>query len=259
MNTLYENFVLESKLEELLTTKINVQGLVTVDESLTQSAGMIKKINTYTYNGGVEKLTKGAKNTIRGSLTFTTAPYEVEVTQGVFDYFDEDYMQDNLVVDYGMTGGAATMVNDMTSKYFTELNKATLNQEYTGTITYDTVVDAIAQMNLEDENGLFLIINPSEKADLRKDPDFMNAKQGEIIFNGMIGTISGIPVIVSKAVADGMAYVATKEAVKLFVKKGSEVEQERDAEARKNTIIMRKVSLLALVDATKVVKIIKKA
>lgn len=63
----------------------------------------------------------------------------------------------------------------------------------------------------------------------------------------------------SKAVPAETAYLATREAVTLFTKKDNEVEQERDGEARKNTIIMRKVNLVALTDATKVVKITKGA
>ena len=51
------------------------------------------------------------------------------------------------------------------------------------------------------------------------------------------------------------AYLASKEAVTCFVKKGSEVEQERDANTRQNKVYARKVMLIALTDANKVVKI----
>ena len=64
-NTVYPNFVLESRLSDLLNTKLNTRSLMTIDDSLTESAGMIKKINTYTYTGKVEKVTKGNKNTTR--------------------------------------------------------------------------------------------------------------------------------------------------------------------------------------------------
>ena len=45
-NTVYPNFVLESRLSDLLNTKLNTRSLMTIDDSLTESAGMIKKINT---------------------------------------------------------------------------------------------------------------------------------------------------------------------------------------------------------------------
>ena len=256
-NTVYQNFVLESRLTDLLNTKLNTRSLMTVDNSLTESAGMIKKINTYTYTGKVEKVTKGNKNTQRGAVSYTTKQYEVEVAQQVFDYYDEEFMQDPKVVEMGMNGAATLMVNDMNEKYFKELAKANLSDKYTDKFSYDAVVDAIQLMNLEDEAGLFLIIGNDLKAEVRKDPDFKAARQGEILFNGQIGNICGVPVLVSKLVPANTAYLATKEAVTLYTKKDSEVEQERDGEIRQNTVIMRKVNLVALTDATKVVKITK--
>lgn len=77
-NTVYENFVLESKLKDILSTKLNTKTLMTIDNSLTESAGMIKKVNTYTYTGTVEKLAKGAKNTQRGAITYESTPYTVK-------------------------------------------------------------------------------------------------------------------------------------------------------------------------------------
>lgn len=257
-NTVYSNFVLEAKMTDLLNTKLAVRPLMTVDNSLTEGEGMTKKINTYTYTGAVEKMAnKGDKNTTRGSVSFTTSTYTVDMWQQVFDYFDEEFMIDSNVVDKGMEGATTTMVNDMNTKYFAELKKATLSQTYAkgSKISYETVVDAIQLMNLEDESGLFLIIGTDLKADIRKDVDFKQSETGAIIRDGRIGSICGVPIIVSKLVPAKTAYLATKEAVTLYTKKDSEVEQERDAEARKNTVIMRKCSLVALTDASKVVKI----
>ena len=256
-NTVYDNFVIESKLNDLLTTKLDTKTLMTVDTSLTESAGMIKKIHKYTYTGKVERLAKGAKNTTRGAISYEATPYTVKVAQQVFDYFDEEFMQDPHVVDFGIEGSAQLMVNDMTADFMTEIAKATLTQNYTdGSFSYDTVVDAIAKMNIEDESGLFLLVSTDLKAAIRKDPDFKSKELGQVIADGAIGTLCGVPVIHSKAVPEKTAYLATREAVTLFTKKENEVEQERDGEARKNTIIMRKVNLVALTDATKVVKIV---
>lgn len=256
-NTVYENFVLESKLTDLLNTKINTRNLMKVDSSLALTAGLKKVINVYDYTGEVQAVTQGNKNTVRGVISFTPVEYDVNTYQQVFDYADEEFMQDPTVVDMGMNGASTLMVNDLNSKYFAELAKATLSQTYAknGAISYDTVVDAISKMTLEDESNLVVIIGTDLKADIRKDADFKSAQLGQIIFNGQIGTIAGLPVVVSKLVPEGTAYVADKDAVTLFVKKESEVEQARDGETRTNTVIMRKVGLVALTDATKVVKI----
>ena len=259
-NTIYENFVLESKLTDLLNTKLNVKSLMTIDTDLAESAGMIKKINTYTYTGEVEEVAAGEGNETTGAVSYTQSEHEVVVSQQKFEYTDEDFMQDPKVVDMGLEGASTLMVNDMNSKFFEALQDATLEQAYTAFTdeapVFDTVVDAIAQMNLEDESGLFLIISPSMKATIRKDSEFKAKELGQIIANGAIGAISGVPVVVSQKVPSGVMYIATKEAVTLFTKKESEIEQERDADTRTNGVYMRKVNLIALTDATKAVAIL---
>lgn len=256
-NVPYENFVLESKLSDLLNTKMNTRSYMTIDTALAATAGMKKVINVYNYTGSVEEVAKGATVVTRGAISFTPTEYDVLTYQQVFDYYDEEFATDPKILDMGMEGASTLMVNDLNIKFFAELGKATLEQTYAkdGAISYDTVVDAISKMNLEDESGLFIIIGTDLKADIRKDADFVSARMGEILFNGQIGSVAGLPVIVSKLVPAGTAYVADKSAVTLFVKTDSEVEQERDGEHRKNTVIMRKVGLVALTDATKVVKI----
>lgn len=254
-NTVYSNFVLESQLKDNLTTAINHRALMKIDNSLAEHAGMIKKINTYVYTGKVEKLQAGAKNTVRGALTYTSSQYEVKRAQQVWDYNDDELMTDPTIVDHGMKAGANLLVNDIVADFYAEAAKATLSQEFPAAgFNYDSVVDAIAKMNLESEEGLYVLINPSLKAEIRKDEDFKAKQLGQILVDGAIGTISGIPVVVSKAVPADTAYVAHTDAITLFMKKEPEVEQERDGEAGINTIIMRQVELVALTDATKIVK-----
>lgn len=116
-HTLYENFVLEAKLTDLLNTKLATRSLMTIDNSLSENVGMKKNINTYTYAGAVEKMaTLGSTNTVRGVLSYTTSTYDVDVWQQVFDYYDEQFMTDNKVVDYSMEGASTVMVNDMNTK-----------------------------------------------------------------------------------------------------------------------------------------------
>lgn len=116
-----------------------------------------------------------------------------------------------------------------------------------------TIVDAIAEANLENEAELFVVIPNDKKAELRKDEDYKNARNGEVVYGGQVGTIAGIPVIATKAT--DKAYVMTKEAVKLFIKKDVEVEQDRDVETKTNTVVISSYYVCALVDDSKIVKI----
>ena len=257
-NTVYANKVIEAKAKDLLTTALNTRSLMTVDNSLTANAGMTKTINVYTYSGEAEELSAGVGNTAskRGSITYTGTDYTVKMVQQAFDYLDEDFMKDNTIVDNMLKGANQVMVNKMTADFITECAKATLTQTFTkgSTISYDVIVDAISKLNLEDESGVFIVIPNAWKAALRKDADYKAARMGEVVYNGQVGTIAGIPVIATKALTTA-AYVMTNEAVKLFMKKDVEVEQDRDADKRKNSVYLRTAYICALVDATKICKV----
>lgn len=257
-NTVFNNKVIEAKAKDLLSTAVNTRSLMTIDEDLAQEAGMVKTINVYTYTGEAEELGVGVGNTAskRGSITYAGTDYTVKMVQQAFDYYDEDFMKDETIVDNMLKGANQVMVNKMNSDFITEAKKATLSQTFAknGALGYDTIVDAISKLNLEDESKVFVVIPNTWKAALRKDADYKSAQLGEVIYNGQVGTICGIPVICSKALTDA-AFVMTAEAIKLFMKKDVEVEQDRDADKRKNSVYLRTAYVCALVDATKIVKI----
>lgn len=254
-NVLIDRKVVVDTITDILETKLDSVSLMTVDNSLQQEAGMIKHINTYEYIGAVESVAEGQANTVKGKVVFAEKEYKVGFKQQEFEYTDEQYMKDPIVLEVGSKGMATEMVNDMNNDFFTEIAKTTTLHSDT-VFNYDTIVDAIEKMNIvEDERGLFLLIGNDLKAMIRKDADFKASRLGEMLYNGQIGDICGVPVIVSKKVPANTGYLATKEAVTLFTKKGVENEAERDARHRINTEINRKVCLVALTDSTKAVKI----
>ena len=254
-NTVFNNKIIEAKAKDLLTTSLNTRNLMSVDNSLSGTAGMIKTINVYTYTGTAEELEAGEGNTNRGSIAYVGTDYTVKLIQQAFDYQDEDFMKDNTIVDNMLKGANQVMVNKMTADFITECGKASLSHKATA-FGYDAIVDAIAKLNLEDESKLFVVIPNAWKADLRKDEDYKSARMGEVIYNGQVGTICGIPVIATKALTEA-AYVMSTEAIKLFIKKDVEVEQDRDADTRTNSVYLRTAYICAKVDDTQICKIIK--
>ena len=216
-HTIYPNTVLENKIEDLLTTHVDMNNYLTPDYSLTENAGMKKVIHTYTSTGDVQDLTMGQGNSDDIEVSFTSKEYTVTTTQGRFKYFDEQEMQDPMVVDTGINGLTQRMTNDLTKKAIAEFGKTT-NIKYNCTWTYNDVVDANVR-------------------------------------TGYIGDVCGATVVVSNAVPAGEAYLGDKTAAKCFLKKGIEVEQERDANTRENRVFARKVMLVALVDEGRMVKL----
>ena len=259
-NTVYDNKVIESVAKDLLTTSLNTRSLMTIDNELAESAGMLKTVNTYTYTGEAEELANGVGNTAskRGSISYTGKDYRVKLCQQAYDYTDEEAMKDPFIVDGMMRGAVQVMTNKMTSDFISAItgSEVTLGVTFAknGALNYDTIVDAISTLNLEDESQLFILIPNKWKAALRKDADYKSAMMGQVIYNGQIGTICGIPVIATKALTD-KAFVMTKEAVKLFIKKDVEVEPDRNPDTRKNSVYLRATYLVALADATKICSI----
>ena len=253
-NTVYPNKVIEAKAKDLLTTSLNTRSLMSVDNSLTATAGMTKTINVYTYNGTAEELATGEANSNRGSISYVGKDYTVKRVQQTFDYFDDDYMKDNTIVDNMLKGANQVMVNKMTADFAAECAKATISHTVPA-FGYEGVVEAISKLNFEDESKLMIVAPNEWKAEMRLDEDFKAARMGEVVYSGQTHVLSGIPVIFSNAVNE--AYVMTNEAVKLFMKKDVEVEQERDIEKKQNTVVLSTYYICALEDATKICKVVK--
>ena len=273
LHQLYDNDVLGVKLEEVLETYLKAQNLMTIDNSLVESAGMWKTINTYTYapaEGGEEDgKWVGLKPVGIGEGTDESAivkleavNHEVKVHQQMFQYADEEIMRDPRILEVAIKGMAETMANHLNQQFFDAIaSDQVLNHNAEAQpFSYELVVDALAgfanvKAANEDEAGLFLLVNHKHRAEIRKDPDFVSAQLGKILFDGQIGTIAGIPVIVTRKVPAGEAYLMTKEAVTCFVKKSSEVEQDREPNTSTNKNYGRKLNLVAVTDTTKIVRL----
>mgnify|MGYP003472707677 CR=1 FL=1 len=126
----YENFVLENKINDILMTKLDMYQFATKDESLALTEGMKKVVNVYTASGNVEDLAMGEGNTGDISVSFEKKEYDIKTTQGRFPYFDEQAMTDSTAIDTGIRGLTDQMTNDLTTKVVAELRKATLTTPF---------------------------------------------------------------------------------------------------------------------------------
>lgn len=248
----FDNSVLEVKLENQLITALNMNQFITMDYSLTEQPGMVKKIRTYVGTGNVEDLAMGAGNTVAIGSEFTETPYEVTTTQGHVPFYDEQQMNDPIAIDKAIQHLSEALTNDVTTKVIAELEKGT------GTLAsldFDGVVDAIAEYPDEVATDLYLLMAKDSYATLQKACKDQLKYVEDFVRKGYVGHLAGVPIFVSKAVGAGKAYLASKDAITCFMKKGVEVEQERDANTRKNDIYGRNVKVIALTDATKVFKL----
>lgn len=253
-NTVYENYFLSSVIEDQYNSHLDLQQFCTINNDLVGVAGMQWKVNVYSATNGTQKLAMGAGNTQTIEASFSPTDYEILLAQNRFSYWDEEEMIDPIMVQTGTRHMGTDMFNTVNADAMAEFNNATLAVTASA-LNFDAYVDAVALMNLEELDGvsIFGLVNPTQVATLRKNLKDSLQYVEAWAKRGYIGTVAGVNIYTSKIVTNPI--VATKEAVTIFNKKGVEVEQERDANTRKNTIYSRKYYLCALTDATKAVKI----
>lgn len=254
---LYENEVLESILENKVITALDMNAFLTTDYSLSQEPGMKKVINKYSAAGSAETLDMLEGNTEEIAVSFEPEEYVVAVDQAKFVYADEQLWNDPMVVDAGLDKMAKIFVDKATTDAVGEWMKAS-QIKYGCSFDFDDVADAIAMYPYENEDGLFMLISPALQAEFRKNLKEQLSYVEAFVRTGYIGSVCGVPVYVTKALNpaegdDPVAILADRKAVTNFMKKGFEIEQERDADHRKNSIYGRKVGVVALTDDTRVV------
>lgn len=257
-NTVYDNFYLSNEIEDQYKSHLDLQTFCTVDNSLEGTAGMLRKINVYKATDGTEKLAMGSGNTKSIEVGFTPREYRIQLAQNRFKYYDEQAMTDPQLVPVGTKHMGTDMFNTVNADIYAEFAKAT--QVVTATeFGFDAFADAQSVLALENlENvSIFAFVSPEDVAELRKKLKDTLQYVEAFAKNGYIGTVAGVNIYTKKDATSGSIYMATKEAVTLFNKKGTEVEQERDGNTRENTIYSRKYYLAALTDETKDVKIFK--
>ena len=252
---IYENFYLSNEVEDQYNSHLDLLQFCNIDNSLVGTPGMKRKINVYQATDGVEVLGMGEGNSKSIEVSYAEKEYEIEMAQVRFDYFDEQAMTDDMLVPVGTRHMGTDMFNHVNGKIFAEFKKATLSVP-TAAFDFAAFVDAMAKLNTEEEPNTFGFVCPEDMAKVRK------ALKDELKYveafarTGYVGTVGvGTHLYLKKDATPGEIIVATRDAVTLFNKKGVEIEQERDANIRKNSVWSRKYYLAALTDATKAVKI----
>ena len=255
-NTVYDNFYLSNEVEDQLNSRLDLLRFCTHDPSLEGTAGMKRIINVYSATNGTEKLAQGEGNSKSIEVGFTQKEYEILLAQNRFTWYDEEAMKDPMIVPTGMKHAGVDLFNTMQADVFAEFKKATLTVD-AAAFNFDAFADARAKLNLEEAEGveIFAHVNAKVLAAIRKAVKDQLQYVEAFVRSGYVGTICGINLYDKKDAEDGAIYIATKKAVTMFTKKGVEIEQERDANIRKNDAFSRKYYIPALTDATQVVKL----
>lgn len=263
-NVPYSNFFLSNEIEDQFNSHLDLTRFCTVDNGLTGTAGMVRKIHKYSATNGTEKLAKGVGNTQTIEAGYTEVDYTIQLVQNRFVYYDEEAMTDPMIVPVGMRHAGTDMFNTVNADIFAEYNKATRVLPV-ASISFGMFADGVSMLNLEEIEGveIFAFVNPTDMSAVRKalkdDLKYVEA----FARSGYVGTVAGVNLYTKKDAVTGTIILGMKKAVTLFNKKGVEVEQSvpgnrssDDANVRKSTIHSRKYYLAALTDERYAVKML---
>lgn len=258
---IYDNEVLEVKVKSALNTALDLQKFATVDMSLSAAPGMQVNIRTYTPSGEAERLAMGAKNTTYVGSDYVEADYRVNTLQATGKYYDEQVMADPKAIDVAIGQLPTAITNSLNSEVIAEFGKGTqVVNSWTPTVA--SVLEALAVFP-DDEvinaSDKFLLVNNADYIALIKDAMNKSMYVKDNTDTNSLGSVAGVKIYVSKLVPAKKAYLATKEAVTIFTKKGFGVETDRDIEARCVTMVANTVNVVALTDAKKLVVLDKDA
>lgn len=253
-----EALVVKNAFETAITSLINAKNLFTTKFTLQGEDGdLIRKI-TYTYEGGVVDADTGAlvPSEQRGKLSYKTQELRIKPFKQAFDVTDKMKRQNSNVLTMMSQGNAETTYNFINDSFYTALRTITKTSEYT-TFNWDAVEDALATLNLESREGMFLLISPKMYSQLKKSAEVKAANNGEIIFSGQVKTVDGLSIVISNKLAEDEAIIASKDTVVYECKNDATVTTDVYNELEKETFVTKFAGIVYLDNEKKAIKFTK--
>ena len=245
--------VLGAFLETKLVHAIKLSPLAVVGTELQGRAGNTLTLPTWQYIGDAKDLEEGVADT-PVALEAQSREIKIKKASKSVEITDEA-----LLSGYGNPADeiASQLLTAIASKVeadcFAELEKATLKQ--VGAVNADTVADALVKFGEDLEEEMFLFINPADYATIRKNANFSYVNGQQMTIGGTVGFIFNCAVVVSNRVAATKAYIVKRGALGIELKRGVNVESDRDILRKTNVYSVDEHYVAYLRDASKVIKI----
>lgn len=227
-----------------LPKKIKISPLAKIDNTLAGRPGDTITVPSFDYIGDAADVEEGEAITVSQMATKTTTAKVKKAGKGV------ELSDEAVLSGYGDPLGEANrqLLMSISSKIdedcMAALKTATLTHDVSSTsiISYEGIVDAIDKFEEEDYEPKVIFIHPKQVTQLRKDSNFLSLDKYPVpvIMNGVIGSIAGCQVVVSKRVdATESMYkcpIVKAGALTIYMKRNAMVESDRDI-LKKTTVI----------------------
>ena len=286
MMTKIEDLIVPEVMADMISAKVEAKVIISkiakVDTTLQGQPGNEVTVPQYKYIGDAEDVAEGvAMGTAKletGSTKFTIkkAGKGVSITDeailsGYGDPVGEANKQLALAIANKIDNDVVEVINKEYALGTAEDGVQLIYDGSAKVISYAGVVDAEDLFDEETSSDKILYVHPKQMTQLRKDADFISADKydGNVMTSGEVGKIGTCRVVRSKKVklnSEGTAYLnpivkltndaETEEdapAVTIYLKRDTQVERERKADAGLTNIFTNKHYGVALTNTTKVV------
>ena len=284
--TKIEDLIVPEVMADMISAKVEAKVIISkiakVDTTLQGQPGNEVTVPQYKYIGDAEDVAEGvAMGTAKletGSTKFTIkkAGKGVSITDeailsGYGDPVGEANKQLALAIANKIDNDVVDVINKEYALGTAEDGVQLIYDGSAKVISYAGVVDAEDLFDEETSSDKILYVHPKQMTQLRKDADFISADKydGKVMTSGEVGKIGTCRVVRSKKVklnSEGTAYLnpivkltndaETEEdapAVTIYLKRDTQVERERKADAGLTNIFTNKHYGVALTNTTKVV------
>ena len=286
MMTKIEDLIVPEVMADMISAKVEAKVIISkiakVDTTLQGQPGNEVTVPQYKYIGDAEDVAEGvAMGTAKletGSTKFTIkkAGKGVSITDeailsGYGDPVGEANKQLALAIANKIDNDVVEVINKEYALGTAEDGVQLIYDGSAKVISYAGVVDAEDLFDEETSSDKILYVHPKQMTQLRKDADFISADKydGNVMTSGEVGKIGTCRVVRSKKVklnTEGTYYLnpivkltndaETEEdapAVTIYLKRDTQVERERKADAGLTNIFTNKHYGVALTNTTKVV------
>ena len=245
--------VLGAFLETKLVNAIKLSPLAVVGTELQGRAGNTLTLPTWQYIGDAKDLEEGVADT---PVALETQSREIKIKKASKSV---EITDEALLSGYGNPADeiATQLLTSIASKVeadcFAALATASLKQ--VGPVNADTVADALVKFGEDLDEEMFLFINPADYATIRKNANFSYVNGQQMTIGGTVGYIFNCAVVVSNRVAANTALIVKRGALGIELKRGVNVESDRDILRKTNVYSVDEHYVAYLRDASKVIRI----
>lgn len=232
--------VMASMISATLPNKIKFAPLANINTTLSGRPGSTLTVPKFAYIGAAEDVAEGVSIGIT-TLTTSDTDFTIKKAAKAVEITDEAVLS-----GLGNPIGEATnqlqmsIADKIDEDLVTCLEGATLVHNDPGTFDLDTVANGLDLFTDEDDETKVMVMHPLDASVLRK--AVAGAWQrytdlgDSIVVNGTYGAVLDAQVVRSRRVTRGLAHVVKPGALTIFMKRGAQVETDRDILA-KSTVI----------------------